>query len=87
LPGKLTLTSPGFLFQVDFYLAQSQADNHAVREAACACIAELGSKVDTGCLGKHVPSLLKGLMEAFQDDSWPVRDGAPNTIETYGWGL
>ena len=30
---------------VSFYVSQSEADNHAVREAACACIAELGSKV------------------------------------------
>lgn len=30
---------------VEFYIHQSEADNHAVREAACACIAELGSKV------------------------------------------
>ena len=30
---------------VEFYVSQSQAANHAVREAACACIAELGTKV------------------------------------------
>ena len=30
---------------VDFYISQSQAANHAVREAACSCIAELGTKV------------------------------------------
>lgn len=30
---------------VEFYVSQSQAENHAVREAACACIAELGTKV------------------------------------------
>ena len=33
---------------VAFYVNQSEADNHAVREAACACIAELGSKVSLG---------------------------------------
>ena len=31
--------------QVDFYISQSQAANHAVREAACICTAELGTKV------------------------------------------
>ena len=31
--------------KVTFYISQTEADNHAVREAACACIAELGSKV------------------------------------------
>ena len=30
---------------VDFYVSQSQASNHAVREAACTCFAELGTKV------------------------------------------
>ena len=36
---------------VEFYISQSEADNHAVREAACACIAELGSKVVSLPLG------------------------------------
>ena len=26
-------------------MSQTEADNHAVREAACSCIAELASKV------------------------------------------
>jgi hypothetical protein len=30
---------------VSYYIEATGADNHAVREAACACIAELGSKV------------------------------------------
>lgn len=30
---------------VAFYIEQSEADNHAVREAACVCLAELGAKV------------------------------------------
>ena len=30
---------------VEFYISQSEAANHAVREAACTCIAELGTKV------------------------------------------
>lgn len=30
---------------VNYYAKSTQADNHAVREAACACIAELGNKV------------------------------------------
>jgi hypothetical protein len=29
----------------DFYISQSRADNHAVREAACHCIGELCNKV------------------------------------------
>ncbi len=31
--------------QMDFYIPQSQAANHAVREATCICTAELGTKV------------------------------------------
>ena len=31
---------------VDYYIEATDADNHAVREAACACIAELGKKVE-----------------------------------------
>lgn len=30
---------------VDYYVAQSKAVNHSVREAACACMAELAEKV------------------------------------------
>lgn len=30
---------------MDYYIQSTESDNHAVREAACACIAELGSKV------------------------------------------
>ena len=30
---------------MDYYIEATDADNHAVREAACACIAELGAKV------------------------------------------
>jgi hypothetical protein len=33
---------------VTYYISQTEAENHAVREAACACVAELGAKV---CIG------------------------------------
>ena len=36
---------------VDYYIAQSKANNHGVREAACACIAELVEKVGTCRVG------------------------------------
>ena len=61
---------------VAFYISQSNADNHAVREAACACIAELGSKVAKEILSPHVSSLLSTLLVCFKDDCWPVRDAA-----------
>ena len=61
---------------VDFYVAQTRADNHAVREAACACIAELGAKLPHDAVRTHVAALKAALIECFRDDSWPVRDAA-----------
>ena len=61
---------------VPFYIKQSEADNHAVREAACACIAELATKVGSDPVRVHVPALIQGLLVCFEDDSWPVRDAA-----------
>ena len=61
---------------VPFYVKQAEADNHAVREAACACIAELATKVGTDPVKVYVPDLIQGLLVCFEDDSWPVRDAA-----------
>lgn len=59
-----------------YYIKQTKADNHAVREAACACIAELGSKVNQDAVRPYVLPLLEALRVCFNDDSWPVRDAA-----------
>ena len=64
-----------------FYISQSRADNHAVREAACHCIAELCSKVAVNDESKepfrvHITQLLEALVDCFKDESWPVRDAA-----------
>nr|XP_054758807.1 uncharacterized protein LOC129264874 [Lytechinus pictus] len=61
---------------VEYYIEASDADNHAVREAACACIAELGAKIGQDVVRGHVPRLLDTLLVCFKDDSWPVRDAA-----------
>eukprot|EP00057_Strongylocentrotus_purpuratus_P004297 XP_003728420.1 PREDICTED: uncharacterized protein LOC100889564 [Strongylocentrotus purpuratus] len=61
---------------VEYYIEASDADNHAVREAACACIAELGAKIEKDVVREHVPRLLGTLLVCFRDDSWPVRDAA-----------
>ncbi|XP_025103889.1 uncharacterized protein LOC112569974 [Pomacea canaliculata] len=61
---------------VDYYIQATDSNNHAVREAACACIAELGSKIDISAASHHVPRLLETLFICFNDDSWPVRDAA-----------
>ncbi|XP_068210561.1 uncharacterized protein [Palaemon carinicauda] len=59
---------------VAYYIEATGADNHAVREAACACIAELALKIAKEAVRNHVPDLLQALTICFNDDSWPVRD-------------
>ncbi|KAK7788464.1 hypothetical protein R5R35_012208 [Gryllus longicercus] len=61
---------------VTYYVSATQSDNHAVREAACACIAELAAKIKAPAVRPHVEELLHTLVQCFQDDSWPVRDAA-----------
>ncbi|XP_063591073.1 uncharacterized protein LOC134768277 [Penaeus indicus] len=61
---------------VAYYIEATEADNHAVREAACACIAELALKIARSAVRAHVPDLLHALTVCFSDDSWPVRDAA-----------
>lgn len=53
-----------------------QANNHAVREAACACIAELCHKVERAAVEPHIEPLLRALIVCFRDESWPCRDAA-----------
>lgn len=64
----------------EFYIKQSQADNHAVREAACHCISELCTKVaqmvDKEPFKPYVSDMLSALLDCFKDQSWPVRDCA-----------
>ncbi|GMH32577.1 hypothetical protein BSKO_00411 [Bryopsis sp. KO-2023] len=61
---------------IEFYTRQCAANNHAVREAACACIAELMTKVESTAIQEFVPRLLASLINCFKDASWPVRDAA-----------
>ncbi|KAF6774944.1 hypothetical protein AHF37_06097 [Paragonimus kellicotti] len=67
---------------LDYYIQQTDADNHAVREAACASIAEAASKIDAGLLLPHVTRLLDTLVVCFGDQSWPVRDAACSALGT-----
>lgn len=60
---------------MEYYKEATLSDNHAVREAACACIAELASKISKEHVRPYVNELLNTLVICFQDDSWPVRDG------------
>ena len=61
---------------VDYYTRQCGANNHAVREAACSCIAELMTKVDRTAVAPYVRRLVQSLVNCFKDASWPVRDAA-----------
>ncbi|MEW5302135.1 MAG: hypothetical protein WDW36_004944 [Sanguina aurantia] len=61
---------------VSHYISQTKAVNFTVREAACACIAELAEKVDRSVVGPRVAQLTRALLQAFKDMSWPVRDAA-----------
>eukprot|EP00478_Filoreta_tenera_P000132 GABV01000132.1.p1 GENE.GABV01000132.1~~GABV01000132.1.p1 ORF type:complete len:294 (+),score=85.62 GABV01000132.1:738-1619(+) len=61
---------------VDYYTHQVHADNHAVREAGCACIAELATKISKDAVRPFLPQLLQVLEDAFRDASWPVRQAA-----------
>jgi hypothetical protein len=65
---------------VTYYIMQSKANNHAVREAACACIAELMIKVEPDAVRPHVQQLLAALLLAFKDASWPVRSSASHSF-------
>lgn len=64
-----------------YYVKMCDADNHAVREAACQAIAELATKVGANpkyqsALQPFVPLLMQALLMCFHDESWPVRDEA-----------
>lgn len=61
---------------LDYYIAQSAAQNHLVKEAACHCMAELLGKIDPERIGSLVPRVLTTLMNCFKDPSWVVRDAA-----------
>ena len=61
---------------VSYYVQQCDAKNHAIREAALLCIAELAIKMEHSLVSLHVSDLLDAVVPCYEDDSWPVRDGA-----------
>jgi len=61
---------------VAYYANCAEADNHAVREAACHCIAELATKLNPSALAPFAERLLNVLLGCFEDEAWPVRDSA-----------
>ncbi|THD20663.1 Armadillo type fold, partial [Fasciola hepatica] len=67
---------------LDYYIQQTKADDHAIREAACASIAECVAKLDSSLLLPHLSKLLEALFICFDDDSWPARDAACTAMGT-----
>ncbi|CAJ1343050.1 unnamed protein product [Effrenium voratum] len=75
---------------LDVYVDAAHAANHAVREAACNCISELAARVagspkqPTPFRGhftsSRVQRMLDALLDAFKDESWPVRDVASTAL-------
>ncbi|CAH0474012.1 unnamed protein product [Peronospora belbahrii] len=58
---------------VDYYVEMT---NHCVRESACQCIAELGTKVDPEAIRPHLGRLMQALLICFYDVSNLIRDAA-----------
>lgn len=61
---------------IAFYETQCNADNHAVREAACQSLAEAATRLEPAAVRPHVPKVVNALIDCFKDESWPVRDHA-----------
>lgn len=57
---------------LQYYEAQARSNNNRSREAACHSLAELVRKLDGHAILPHMQRIMKGLLSAFRDDSWPV---------------
>jgi hypothetical protein len=66
---------------VDYYLKQANVHNTVTREAACAAIGELFSKIDKNLLKVYLDELFKVLSNCFDCESWTVCDGNLLKIE------
>ena len=61
-----------------------QADNHEIRESACACILELATKIrPASVVEPFVARLVDALIACLRDESWPVRDTASVAIGNF----
>ncbi|DBA94489.1 hypothetical protein WJX77_006689 [Trebouxia sp. C0004] len=61
---------------LQYYESQARSNNNRGREAACHCMAELVRKLESPAILPYLSRIMKALLSAFRDDSWPVRDGA-----------
>lgn len=65
---------------ISFYESQCNADNHAVREAACQSFAEVATRLEPAAVKTFVPRVVDALVVCFKDESWPVRDHACSAL-------
>jgi hypothetical protein len=61
---------------VTYYVEQASSSNYAVREAACHCMGELATKVESVAVAPEVGRMLGALVGAMGDVNWPVREAA-----------
>ena len=57
---------------LQYYEAQARTNNNRGREAACHCMAELVRKLEGPAISPYLDRIMKALLAAFKDDSWPV---------------
>ncbi|EME26677.1 hypothetical protein Gasu2_00370 [Galdieria sulphuraria] len=60
----------------DYYISQTLAENHSVREAACHAMEEAVERLPFEALERHIKEVIQSLFFCIQDESWPVRDCA-----------
>ncbi|KAK4528906.1 hypothetical protein GAYE_SCF66G6854 [Galdieria yellowstonensis] len=60
----------------DYYVSQTLAENHCVREAACHAMEEAIDRLPLSSVERHIQQVVQALLVCFQDESWPVRDSA-----------
>ena len=57
---------------LQYYESQARSNNNRGREAACHCMAELVRKLESPAILPYLSRIMKALLSAFRDDSWPV---------------
>ncbi|GAB0489840.1 hypothetical protein MMPV_001066 [Pyropia vietnamensis] len=65
---------------VEYFVAQAEADNHAVREASCRSLAEVAAVLPANAVTPLLERMIPALVTATDDGSWPVRDVAMDAI-------
>eukprot|EP01012_Entosiphon_sulcatum_P059299 TRINITY_DN83670_c0_g1_i1.p1 TRINITY_DN83670_c0_g1~~TRINITY_DN83670_c0_g1_i1.p1 ORF type:complete len:675 (+),score=108.03 TRINITY_DN83670_c0_g1_i1:25-2025(+) len=61
---------------ISYYSGQARCESFEMRDAACACIGELASKIDGDTVRPHATVLQDLLLERLNDEHWLVRTSA-----------